>query len=328
MDFENKIKSLANDIYKKVVKFICDNKDNDDVLYDYAYLIINNGKQLMYSFNNEELYVTESNEVGYNMFFSYEAKIDKEGTEYNSKIEYETGLNKQNSLTEKEKTKIIKYYEELNKLVDDLIYNKEKTHNEDNYNYEAFDVYCEYMYKKELSELEESCESILPAVKVAVEWWARILSNKNRGGSIGNDIDSKIFMTCSDMVYSKDSIQNEKIVKFKEVLASKIMEKIYESDEVIQIICDYGPDSLLYDAMIESGIKTTRSPFKTNMYIRAYYVAVREGYGASDVILFDSIKEVDRENIKNICCGNSKDKKEKLLTKNIINDSKNENSKN
>ena len=317
MEFENQIKQLANEIYEKVVKFVCENKDNDDILYEYAYLTLSNGLQLMFRFNNDELYVTKPDAVGYEIFFPYKVKITSEDTEYKSKIIYETGLNKQNNLTDKEKIKIMEYYRKLNILVDNLTYNIDKTRNADNYNYDTLDVYNEYMHKKELSKLEESQDKVLPAVKVAVDWWAKKIGGEIRGGSIGNDTDSKVLMTGFDIVYPKDSIPYEQIKKFKEILAQKIMDKIYESDEVIQMICDYGPDRLLYDAMIASGISTRRTPFKTNMYIRAYLVGVKEGFGARDVTLFDSTEESDIENVKNICCHDVQIERPKSLGKKL-----------
>ena len=316
MEFEEQIKILANEIYEKVVKFVCENKDNDDILYEYAYLTLSNGLQLMFRFDNDELYVTKRDAVGYDMFFPYKVKITSEDTEYKSKIIYGTSLNKQNDFTDKEKVRIIEFYKKLNVLVDNLTYNIKKTRNVDNYNYDTLDVYNEYMHKKELSKLEETQDTILPAVKVAVDWWAKIISGKIRGGSIGNDTDSKTFMTGFDIVYPKESKSHEQINKFKEILAQKIMDKIYESDEVIQMICDYGPDRLLYDAMIASGINTRRTPFKTNMYIRAYLVVVKEGFGARDVTLFDSTEESDIENVKNICCHDVQIEQAKTLRKN------------
>ena len=59
----------------------------------------------------------------------------------------------------------------------------------------------------------------------------------------------------------------EQIATFKQKLIQKIMNKIYESeDEVIQMICDYGPDRILYDTLKESGISTLRIPYKVSMY--------------------------------------------------------------
>ena len=139
MEFEEQIKILANKIYEKVVKFVCGNKNNDDILYEYAYLTLSNGLQLMFRFDNDELYVTKPDAVGYDIFFLYKVKITSEDTEYKSNIIYETSLNKQNDFTDKEKVKIIEFYKKLNVLVDNLSYNIKKTRNVDNYNYDTLE---------------------------------------------------------------------------------------------------------------------------------------------------------------------------------------------
>ena len=338
MEFENQIKQLASEIYEKVVNFINDNKDSDDMLYECAYLTLSNGVQIMFGFKNGSLYITQPDVQRYSLTIPYEVKISNEDTEYRiNNIKYETSLSekinrtkddslkhiyeinlkKQQQLTEEEKENIKKYYELLNKLIDNMSYNDKKTHNADNYNYETDEVYNEYMYKKELNKLNETQDKILPAVKVAVDWWAKIICAELRGGSIGNDADSKIFMTGFDLAYPKQSLSNDQISMFKETLAKKIMDKIYESNDVIQMLCDYAPDRLLYESMMESNINPIRTPFKTNMYIRAYWVEVKEGYGARDVTLFDSTEECDLENIKNICRRNIKNEQQKVLSKKI-----------
>ena len=173
------------------------------------------------------------------------------------------------------------------------------------------------MYKKELKKLEQSQEKILPAVRIAVDWWANIICSEHREGSLGNNQDSKVLMAYSDLIYPQKLVTEAQKNKFKELLAKKIMDKIYESHDVIQMICDYSSDKLLYDAMIESGIDPCRTPNKTEMYIRAYYVAAKKGFAASDLTLFDSTEEVDLENVKNICCHNIKTKNRKLLSKKL-----------
>ncbi len=321
MKVEEQIKLLAKGIYEKVVKFIYDNKDNDDKFYEYVYLKLNDGVQVMFSFRNSCLYVTKEDEQGFSGTFGYVIKIINDETEYNyNGVIYqtslseiiarrqkaaqrgmlETTLNRQQNLTEIEKEDIRKYYEQINKAIDSMSYNKEKTHTIDNFNDDMFDVYNEYMYEKEFSKMENIPNIVLPAVQVAVDWWTEILCGKTRSGSIGNDADSKVMMAFSNMLYPNESISSDQIIKFKEILTKKIMAAIYEYDgEVIQMECDYGPDYILYEAMKESGISPNRIPYKTDMYIRAYYVAVKEGYGAKEVTLFDSTEEKDIEIVKN-----------------------------
>ena len=328
MDFEEQIQLLSKEIYEKAVKYIDEKKSYDDIMYEYAYLKLDNGKQVMYNFDTGYLYITDKKAKGYTIF-CYDAKLKNEDTIYNinraryetlvkekilnsrsdSQIEsYEIDLKRQQKMSLEKKNIILMYYKELNSLIDTLKYNKKKTHNIDNYNNDTLDVYNEYMYKKELDKLAEANEDVLPSVKIAVNWWAKTICGDTRGGSIGEDLDSELLMAFSNKIYPKDGILPEQVNKFKEVLAKKIMDKIYESDEVIQMKCDYGADWLLYDAMKESGINPRRTPFKTNMYIRAYFAVVKEGYGAKDISLYDSTTKEDLENVKNICCNNVQDK--------------------
>lgn len=321
MAFEEQIRLLVKEIYEKTVKFIYENKGNDDVFYEYAYLNLNNEMQVVFRFSNGILYITNSDNKGFEVTFSYEVKIFNDETDYkHNGIRYQTSLkekiarsqkdsqrhalemalHKQHDLSDAEKGDIRKYYEQINKAIDSLSYNTEKIQTVVNFNDDVLDVYFEYMYEKELSKIENIPYKILPAVQVAVDWWTDIISGETRGGNIGNDIDNKILMTFSDMLYTKRLISSEQISKFKEILTRKIMDAIYEYEgETVKIDCDYGPDILLYEAMEESGISANRAPFKTTMYINAHNVGVKNGYGAEYVTLFDSTEEKDIEIVKN-----------------------------
>ena len=324
MEFEEKIKILSKSIYDKVVSFVEENKGNDNIFYDCAYLELSNGKQIMFNFRNRRIYISRNKVCGYIDNFIYKATIYHEDTEFwikgigyetlldkkivnsendNQRRNYERALERQNNLPEEQKTKILRYYLRLNKLADNLTYNKEKTEDVDNFNYDFDDAYVIYMNEKEMNGLKDIPSGILPSVQIAVNWWAEIINRKMRGGSLGKDPDSKFAMAFADMAYPKNSLSQEKINKFKEILAKKIMEEIYQSGyDTIKMECDYGASWLLYDAMKEVGIETSRTPFKTIMYIRPYYVAVEEGYGAKGVTLYDSTNEIDIENIKKKYC--------------------------
>ena len=323
MDFEEQIKLLAKAIYEKVVKFIYNNHGEDEKFYEYEYLNLSDGVQAMFDFSNSYLYIIKEDEEGFNAVLGYKIKIINDDTEYrhNRKM-YQTFLNEkiarsqmdgqrrsleielaeQQNLTEKEKEDIKKYYEQINKAIDSISYNKEKTHTIRNFNSEMFDVYNEFMYEKEMKKMENMHDKVLPTVRVAVDWWTEMLYSKTRNGSIEND-DNKTMSIFSDMLYPVESIPSEKIAEFKKILAEKIMSTIYEYyGETIEMECDYGPHYLLYEAMQEVGIRAIRIPYKTEMDISAYKVAVKEGYGAKYMTLFDSTEESDVEIAKDIYC--------------------------
>ena len=283
MKFEEKVNLLIIEIYDKIIKYIDNNKNDDDVFYDYAYLNLNNDKQIIYSFNDSIIYITKNDKEGYNDIYYYEVKISNSETIYRL-----------------DKKSIIEYYEELNKSIDSVTYNKLKTHDVSNFNIDMYVLYIKYIYEKEISKIDDN-NKILPAALIAANWWAEIISRNTRGGNIGNDIDSKMLMTFSDILYPKENISDEQITKFKNVLARKIMDDLCESKgETVRMTCDYGPDILLYEAMKETGINTNRTPFKTDMYINVDYVSVCEGYGSQEVILFDNREEKDIQTVKDI----------------------------
>ncbi len=302
MEFEKEIRLLANEIRDKVINFVNDNKGNDDIFYERAFLKLNNGKQIIYSFDNETVSITKKNVEGYSSFFSYELEIEEDDISYwyyNNLY----NLSDRNRFTDKGKNNIRNYLRELNELVDNMSYNREKTERSDIFKDDVFNVFSNYMHIKEINKMKEEKKEVLPAVEVAVNWWANEITADMRGGSLGEDDDSKISMTVLDMLYPKTPITEEQITKFKESLTKKLMDTIYEYDgEVVQMRCDYGPCRLLYEAMKESGISPLRAPFKTELYIRAYCVGVIEDYGGKDIMLFDSTTKEDIEKVKEIYC--------------------------
>ncbi|MGM9877624.1 MAG: hypothetical protein ACI33S_03145 [Bacilli bacterium] len=324
MKFEDEIKLLSDEIYKKVVKFINENKEDDDLYHAFAYLKLSNGMQIMFRFDNATLYVTNSHEKGtYGVLDSlitiqdYETKYKLNDIEFetflNEKIKkrgndrcknyYKFLLDKQQKLTEQQKEEIKKVYIELNKAVDFLSYDVEKTRTIDNFNDSVFDIFVEYMYEKELNNLKNSSSEFFPAVEVAVDWWTKVISSDSRSGSIGENTYNKFLMNFSEMLFPTTPISEEQISKFKYILSQKIMSELCKNKgEVVQMECDYAPCLILFEALNEAGIDPNRVPYKTDLYIRPYFVGVKEGYGSKNLIIFDSTEKDDIQKTKNRYC--------------------------
>ena len=187
MGLEEQISIIARKMYNKVITFINNNKGDDDIYYKYAYLKLNNEKQIIFDFNSMALYVTKEEKTVYRGFLSCETKIldgDVEfcvddvrfDTSLKSKIKkcqketqrqyYKNLWDNQQILSEDVKNNIVEYYNQLSQELDYLQYNKEKTQSPDNFKEEVFDVYNDYMYEKEMSKLENNKNNILPAVHV------------------------------------------------------------------------------------------------------------------------------------------------------------------
>jgi hypothetical protein len=320
MSLENQISTLANQIYNKVISFIENNKNDDDLYYKFAYLKLNNGMIIIFDFEKKILYVTDKDEIVFSNIPNYNIKIIDDETEiwtnelrFNTslidKIEkcenesikhhFEELLKKQQNMPSKSKEKIKEYYEQLNKEIEHLQYDSEKTHSADNFNDDYFDAFDDYMCSMELEKLNQQDNKILPAVQTAVDWWAKTISNNIHDGNIENDSDSKHLMTSIDILFPISPISEEQLTIFKNTLTKKLMKKIYENNgEVVQIICDYHTDLVLYDSLKEANISIHRIPPKTNMYIKTYYVGVKKGHGSKVETIFDSIKEEDTTNFK------------------------------
>ena len=315
MEFEEQLKLISKDIYETVINYICKYKENDDKLYEYAYLKLNNNIQVILNFNNGNLYISKKDEEELNTIFNYEIKISNDETGINIKdINYNTNSSKRNKekeLTDEEKDSITNYYLDIYNNLDIISYNKEKTHNINNFNEETFDEYNRYMCEKEFSKLKDQPNKVLKAVEVATLKWIELISRSYHSGSIGNDRNSKELMTILNVFYQDEQLSNEQITMFKEKLSKKIMNAIYENNgDIIKMECDYGPDYLLYEALKESNISLSKIPFKTTMYIRSYYVALKEGYGEKFITLYDSTEKKDITYVENKCL-----EKKKILGK-------------
>ena len=298
MEFNEQIKLLAKEIYTKIVKYLNANKENDDIFYRNAYLNFNNGLEAEYSFDYDTLSITKSDSQEESEDSIYLIIISNDESKYyNEPTVYDTSL--KDNLTNNEEELIINDYEQLTKAIDTISYNKEKTQDVENFNYDVLDIYFDYMYELEMQKLEKIPNRILPVAKIGAAWWTNIICGDSRGGSLGNDLESKIIMSISNQIFPKESVSDEQKNKFEEILTEKIMDAILEyNGESVTINCDYGTDILIYQAMEESGVSTARTPFKTEMCINAFDVSVRNGYGAKQETLFDDTTDVDIQIVK------------------------------
>ncbi len=313
MSFNETIRSIAIEIHNKVVNFIESNNNNDDLLYENIFFKTKNNNQIEYNFEKDEIRVYKDSSY-INVFWI----LDNETTYVNRKIQYDTSLEKkaledpdcfdldleeQNKYSKEVKDNILKFYKEIYDLLDELEIDQTKTYDVNNFNEEFFDFYNEYMYGKEFNKLKESGKKILPAVEIAAEWWKNKIIKENAYLIPGKRKSLGYF----ELIEAPTTITDEQYNKFKDILATKLMNEIYElKDDVVQIRCDYGPSHILNSAGLEAGLKGAKTPTKTDMYIRAYYVAIKDGYGAPCVTIYDSTKKEDIETIKKLYIDNSK----------------------
>ncbi len=319
MEYEEQIKALSKSIYAKIIKIINENQEDDCKYYEYAYLELPNGMQIAYNFSKGIAYYTKENtkepifssiiEINEDdtkfhiyiddIYISYETKLEEK---YNNcqkekrKRSYAKEIKEQQELSEEKKKMIQEYYENLNKDIEKATYNEEKNKDPENFTDDVDDVYRDYMWEKEIGKLKDSKDGILLSVKVAVDWWADIISKKNNSRSLKNDFETILMMSILDKTYPETEITNEQIKIFKESLTKKLMQEIFEyQGDIYQMRCDYGPHRLLYEAMRDANIDIRRAPYKTELCISPYIVCV---VGYNNEILFDSTEDEDIEEVK------------------------------
>ena len=320
MEFEETIREIANEIYEKVVAFVNENKEDDDLYYEYAFIKLNNGVEIQYDFRKNSIEKTSKNspwlsnsiikilngdtdimidvtkEDDYKCtFIDYDTSLNKKietCNRDNLKRAYKIQLSRQQKLTEEEKNQIKSYYEQLNRETRNLTYDKEKTQDINNFTFDVDDIYNFYMYEKEVSKLNASTDKILPAVKIAVEWWANRISITEKKEDI------------FDLEYRNKGpippITPEQLANFKRILSEKIMDKILNNNRDLVKVGTYDyPVVILCEAIKEAGIDLRRIPDSNiTMYIRAYWVDVEEY--SEEIELYNSATKEDIEEIKNI----------------------------
>ena len=323
MDFEQQLRKMSNKIYEKIITFIEENKEDDDLYYSYAFIRLNNGQEVRYDFDKKTISIPYSEECSYNWIMGTKIEITEDNTEItleldnesiprNKYVSYDTGLNEkiencqkdniklsykrqllnQRKMTKELKGRIKHEYNQLNSALCNLTYEKEKIHNIENFNYDVFDIYQSYMYDKEERGLANSSEAIYPAVRTAVEWWA------NKINTIEEN-DNRLWRGLSRKETLKP-ITKEQLTKFKEVLAKKIMLEMEENNgDVVEIgVYDY-PMIILYDSLEEAGISEERVPIQAiHMYVDNYRVDLN--IDRKNIILYNSITENDVEEIKEL----------------------------
>lgn len=323
MNFEEKIRATADKIYEVVVKFVNENKGDDDLYYNYAFIKLNNGKEIRYNFEDGTIELPFYEECEYNFIMATEITIDNKNTRIDLEnedeprdqykyISYDTSLKekiasadkerkklnymkkllKQINLSKEVKSEIKQRYTRLYRALPNMTYNKEKTHNTENFNTDVYELYDHYMHQKELTNLEKSQETILPSVKKAVEWWANKI--------VITDEQDIFIRIRSENEEPLEPITVEQLAKFKDALAERIMKEIDESDgELVKVGVYDSPMIILYDAIKEANINERRVPkHPLTMYIRTYWIEVEEYFESSEI--YNSTTEEDIEKIKQI----------------------------
>lgn len=312
MDFENQIKLLGKDIYQKVISFVEANKGDDDKLYRGAKLKLKDGREMFVPFNpwggqpdikiwnyewNEELQRGNGDafsimaESGYGFLVDITFyNLDKDNTHF---VASDMKYPHQKELSADEINAIKNYMAQLYEQVSTLEYDKEATRSISNFTQEARRQYNIQLFNNEMKKLNEteSTTKVLPSVETAVNWWINIMNGPTLGGSLGDDINAHLTMRAAEKQFSQTSIDENQLIMFRDSLSKAIMDQLSQGLEV-KLDVDYGPSGILLDAIMESGISGSKTPFKTNMVVNVDSVRVSAGYRAEyEEIFNNSVQE-------------------------------------
>jgi len=111
-------------------------------------------------------------------------------------------------------------------------------------------------------------------IKKATEWWANAISNPKFDNGDPSEAGGMAMMLA---LINKETVENDRIELFKAIFAIALKS---DPDARWGIHCDYGPCSILAEAMKDAGISTSNAPWKTNMNFEDDKVFVSYGYGA------------------------------------------------
>ena len=131
--------------------------------------------------------------------------------------------------------------------------------------------------------------------EIAAKWWTDQLrdvkpSHFNVGDGLPKDGD--LFLLLAGMQHANrvGPESEEALEACQKKLGEKIKERVERfSDMTLGV--DYGPDKLMYDIAMETGIKGANFPLKTMMWISSKKVSVQKGYGKEIKQLFPVPKE-------------------------------------
>lgn len=126
--------------------------------------------------------------------------------------------------------------------------------------------------------------------EIAAKWWTDQLRDvKPSHFNVGDDLpkDGDLFLLLAGMQHANrvGPESEEALEAFQKKLGEKIKERVERFSD-ITLGVDYGPDKLLYDIAVESGIKGVNFPLKTMMWISSKKVSVQKGYGKDIEQLF------------------------------------------
>ena len=304
MSFEREIKTKSNRIHELVSLFARIYKNDDDMFFKKAFFVApNDYHYFTYDFDTSEVYFGKQKhqpfeELSINgedtLLFgngvNYETLLNKKIAENNiDKYIYMQRLRRQKDLTEEDRDKIRDIYDEIKMLLDHYHYNKERTQVASNFRDDVYELYCKYMYLKGLKDYNPLSEDAIPSVISAAFWW---------GASVVSDDPNRDYSSPLKSLYDSKKPTIEQADIFRETLEKTLMNELLNNGmDGIKIDCEYSPDAIFSDALMESNIDYIRLPIHTHMNVTTYDVKLKSNF-KDQTVLYDSTTEDDINAVK------------------------------
>jgi len=304
MEFDEYIKKLGKDILDLSLDVIEKNKGDDEKYYNNLYLKIKDGAKVYIPVrclnnHNKELAIRnyrwndkyQRNEGYYihimtNSRYGFLVSID---LHYLNRDDIKhTACDKEynnEELSVDDKNIIKKFLENIHNQFLIVEYDKEKTQQVENYNYEEECKYNKQKYDNVMNKLKESNPDIevLPSIEVAVNWWVDAIKSKNRVKPFGSEFSDIIYASLLTDERDKQIVEEEQIEVFRNTLTNLLIENLSKGEELILGVGWH----LICDAMDEAHISTLRAPYRTSMTVTAENVTVNDGYSYEDIEIYN-----------------------------------------
>jgi hypothetical protein len=163
----------------------------------------------------------------------------------------------------------------------------------ENLDYYIKDVYDRYTFErarlalchKEFFEYDPEIEK---PIQVAVNWWAKALSNPSFDELDTSDIGRMITLALTLINEDKPTIQDDEIERFKINLGHEIRMRLQNREYNFTLEVDYMPDIALTEAAEAAKLDVSHFPIKTFMRLSKDEISVQAGSYSKREILYDA----------------------------------------
>ena len=179
---KEKIKGLIEEIYKNIVKFVDENKGNDDKYYNRAYLTLPDNNELTFRFGDKsvDFYTSEDAYYNDNLWGSFsvdnsgriDVTLEKSGRHIVVEPNFELKVYDYTEVevTEKDVTRLFEWLTELKESTENLSYNIEKTRSFENL---LRELVVKYNTLKMTDYANKNNGNVLPSIMAAANWWCK-----------------------------------------------------------------------------------------------------------------------------------------------------------